>query len=175
MSTVTYHGQPAIHKTRGAVPEAGTAIPYTVSKILWPGVVTAWLQERLLGTSLHVCCGLSELGDVRLDLSQPGAHVRADAARLPFADQSFTTVLCDPPYNGVFRWQHDMLSELARVARRRVIFQHWFLPTDRRGRFKKANRFTQTEVALWPPQTYFGRVQVITVMDDQSQEVLNVN
>ena len=165
MSSVTYKNQPAIQATGGAVPMSGTGIPYTVNALLWPPRVEQWIQKRLIGRTLHVCCGESGLGDCRVDLYQAGVDVRADAARLPFPALSWDTILIDPPYNGIFQWNHDMLSELARVARQRIIFQHWFMPTDRKGRFKKAHRFALSEVALWPPRSYFGRVQVLTVMD----------
>jgi hypothetical protein len=39
------------------------------------------------------------------------------------------------------------------------------LPTDRKGRFKKDHRFRLRKVAIWPPASYFGRVNVITIMD----------
>jgi hypothetical protein len=74
-------------------------------------------------------------------------------------------VLIDPPYNGEFQWNHDMLSELGRVSRQRIIFQHWFIPVDSNSRFKKSNRFQLSEVSVWQPQTYFGRVNVISVFD----------
>ena len=102
---------------------------------------------------------------MRLDLNEEDCGVRADAARLPFADKSFPTTLCDPPYNGVFQWNHDLLSELARVTSQRIIFQHWFLPVDKVGRFKKDHEFALSDLAVWQPKTYFGRVQVICVLD----------
>lgn len=205
MSTVTYHKQPGIHKTRGAVPVEGTKHPYTVGAVLWPKDVEAWIEERLIGHTLHVCCGKSKLGHVRVDLYEQDVDVVADAARLPFADQSFDTVLIDPPYNGKFQWNHDMLNELHRLARQRIIFQHWFSPVDKNGQFKKAHVFRLTdavilpvapnlsglcgfavevdgqwyitrtdegsdpfllqELAHWQPRTYFGRVQLISILD----------
>jgi len=167
MATVTYRAQPAIDATCGHVPVTGTRRPYRVSRVLWPEDVTRWISERLLGKTLHVCCGKSLLGDCRLDLHEADVDVCADAARLPFGDRAWDTLLCDPPYNGVFQWNHSMLSELARVARRRIIFQHWFLPVDRFGRYKKAHRFYLADVAIWQPRTYFGRAQVITVLDSK--------
>lgn len=170
MPSVTYHNQPAIAATHGKVPLEGTKRPYTVRALLWPEDVERWIAARLIGVSLHVCCGKSQLGTYRVDMNE-SAHVRADAARLPFRDRAVDTVLIDPPYNGVFQWNHDMLAELARVARQRIIFQHWFTPVDKDGRFKKAHRFQLVDLALWQPQTYFGRAQVITVMDE-TQAVL---
>jgi hypothetical protein len=181
MATVTYVNQPAIHKTRGCVPLAGTAHVYTVNKILWPKEVEDFLSTKLVGHTLHACCGKSQLGDVRLDLYEPKVDVTADAARLPFADNSFDTVQVDPPYNGAFQWQHDMLSELPRVARIRIIHQHWYIPANKIGLFKKNHTFvlsetntiievedtdfTLAEAFVWMPRTYFGRTQIISIFD----------
>lgn len=164
MSTVTYKNQPAIHKTRGAVPPEGTSHLYKVTKLLWPEEIEKYLSELLVGFSLHICCGKSSIGNIRLDLNED-VDVRADAARLPFADKSFDTLLIDPPYNGVFQWNHDMLCELGRVARQRFIFQHWFSPVDKLGYFKKDHSFILTDLYNWMPKSYFGRMQIISVFD----------
>lgn len=165
MGTVTYKNQPAIEATKGAVPLAGTKHVYTVKKVLWPEAVEAHLATLLIPRSLHVCCGKSRLGDVRVDLFEDSADIKADATALPFPDESFESVLCDPPYNGKFQWNHDMLKELSRVASRRIIFQHWFIPADPDGLWKKWHKFQLSEVYLWQPRTYFGRAQVISVFD----------
>ena len=113
-----------------------------------------------------MCRGHSQLGDVRLDLhTNVSPDILGDAARLPFCDGAFDTVLIDPPYNGKFRWLHDMISELGRVARQRIIFQHWYLITNKEGRFKKKHAFRLTNVYVWQPKTYFGRANVISVLD----------
>lgn len=165
MPRVTYKNQPAIDMTNGNVPLSGTRHPYRVSALLWPNDVSHWISQRLVGRTLHICCGKSRMGDCRVDLHELDADVCADAAQLPFKAQSWDTVLIDPPYNGVFQWNHDMLAELARVAALRIIFQHWFIPVDSNSRFKKSHRFQLSEAAIWQPQTYFGRAQVISVMD----------
>lgn len=165
MSAVTYKNQPAIHATHGNVGIEGTKHPYTVHALLWPKDVHGWVAGQCVGKTLHICCGKSQIGDCRVDLHETDADVQADAARLPFRSQSWDTVLIDPPYNGVFQWNHDMLSELARIARQRIVFQHWFLPVDDMGRFKKSHRFQLSQIAVWQPQTYFGRAQLISVMD----------
>lgn len=184
MPTVTYKNQPGIHKTRGNIPLAGTSHVYRVKGILWPEAVEAYLQEQLIGRTLHICCGKSQLGDVRLDLFEEDVDIKADANRLPFADLSFDTVLIDPPYNGKFQWNHDMLNELHRLAMIRIVFQHWFSPVNKNGQFKKAHVFELVELGsvvveevddsvpfdlvdgvAWQPRTYFGRMQFISIMD----------
>lgn len=168
MASVTYKNQPAIHATNGAVPLAGNSHVYTVNKVLWPEKVEWLLSSLLVGRSLHVCAGKSKLGDIKLDLNEPTADIKCDAAKMQgfVSDEEFDTVLCDPPYNGKMQWNHDLLSELARVASQRIIFQHWFLPANPQGRYKKAQeKFALTAVYVWQPKTYFGRVQVISVFD----------
>lgn len=172
MSTVTYKNQPGIHKTRGTVPLAGTSHIYRVKKVLWSKSIEKYLSSLLIGKTLHICSGLSMLGNIRLDVDADVLpDVLCDAARLCFDDNSIDTLLCDPPYNGKFRWNHDMLSELSRVARKRIIFQHWFLPANKLGRYKKAqDKFGLVEVYVWQPKTYFGRAQIISVFDANGLE-----
>lgn len=165
MATVTHRNQPGVRKSR--VPLDGTEHLYTVNKLLWPESVEKSIRKRLVGRTLHVCCGESLLGDVRLDID-PGhkPDIIHDASDLPFGDNEFDTVLCDPPYSGKFQWNHDVLSELARVASQRIIFQHWFIPATKHGFYKKAQgKFSLVELLCWQPRTYFGRVQMISVFD----------
>lgn len=180
MSTITYDNQPGIHKTRGSVPNEGTSHVYTVNKLLWPKEVESFIESKIIGYSLHICCGKSKIGNVRLDKFEKDVTIVGDASRLPFCDNSFDTVLIDPPYNGIFQWNHDMLNELHRLSKQRIIFQHWFSPIDKYGRFKKCHDFELTELINvpipdkefelvdlynWSPRTYFGRMQIISIMD----------
>jgi hypothetical protein len=168
MTTVTYKNQPAIHKTRGAVPLAGNSHLYTVKKVLWPESIENYLVSLFVGRTLHVCCGKSLIGDVRLDLDpENNPDIVCDAANMHMiAKDEYETVLCDPPYNGKFQWNHDVLSELARIASKRIIFQHWFIPANKDGLYKKAQeKFHLSETYVWQGQAYFGRAQIISVFD----------
>lgn len=167
MSTVTHKKQPGVRKT--AVPLEGTSHLYRVNKLLWPESVSDVLSGLLIGRSVHVCCGKSLLGDVRVDIDKENSpDIICDAADMSefISDGEFDTVLCDPPYSGKFQWNHDVLSELSRIASKRIIFQHWFIPATKAGMYKKAqDRFALSDVFIWQPQTYFGRVNVISVFD----------
>lgn len=168
MATVTYKHQPGTAGVlKQGTPIEGTSHVYRVEKVLWPEQVEAFIPTLFVGRTLHVCCGKSKLGDVRLDLHED-VDIQCDASNMRgvVADDEFDTVLCDPPYNGKFQWNHDLLSELSRCAKQRIIFQHWFMPINPTGRWKKWNeKFQLTAVYLWQPRTYFGRVQVISVLD----------
>src|SRR5690554_4619161 len=169
MTTVTYKNQPAIHKTRGAVPLAGNSHIYTVKKVLWSPSIENLLESLFVGRTLHVCCGKSKIGHVRLDLvveNEPDIVCDAADMRSVIGDNEFETVLCDPPYNGKFQWNHDLLSELSRVASKRIIFQHWFIPANNDGLYKKAHdKFHLSETYVWQGQSYFGRAQIVSVFD----------
>lgn len=166
MPSVTYKNQPAIDATGGTVPLEGTKHLYKVTKVLWPGEIERVLNRLLIGRSVHACCGLSHLGDVRVDMNPDvKPDVLADAAALPFADSEFESVLCDPPYNGVFQWNHDLLGELVRIVSKRIVFQHWFIPANPDGSYRKDANFQLTGLYAWQPKTYFGRVQMVSVFD----------
>lgn len=167
MSTVTYKNQPAIHATRGAIPLAGNSHLYTVKKVLWPDSIQDFLITQFIGNTLHVCCGASQIGNVRLDLDiEHTPSTICDASKLCIKNDSFETVLCDPPYNGKFQWNHDLLKELSRVASKRIIFQHWFIPANSQGLYKKAQeKFSLSNAYVWQGKAYFGRAQIISIFD----------
>ena len=169
MGTVSYKNQPAIDKTKGNVPLAGTSHIYRVNKRLWNDSIEDVLKGLFIGKTLHVCCGKSLLGDVRLDAdAEHNPDIICDASNMKefVKDNEFETVLCDPPYNGKFQWNHDLLQELHRVASKRIIFQHWFIPANKDGLYKKAQeQFELTDLLCWQPKTYFGRVQMVSVFD----------
>lgn len=76
--------------------------------------VGTWMK----GTTLHVCCGLSQIGDVRVDLTTK-SDIKASVLKLPFKSHSFDTVIADPPWNLGF--VSEFWNELKRVAKERII------------------------------------------------------
>ena len=44
-------------------------------------------------------------------------------------------------------------------------FEHWFIPANPDGLYKKANYFRLTKICAWQPRTYFGRAQLISIFD----------
>lgn len=168
MANVTYKNQPAIDASHGKIPLAGTSHIYKVNKVLWPDSIEDFLKTLFIGRTLHACCGKSKLGDVRLDLHEDNVDIKCDASNMSLyvKDNEYDTVLCDPPYNGKFQWNHDLLKELSRVASKRIIFQHWFIPANSNGLYKKSNdKFYLGDCYVWQPRTYFGRAQIVSVFD----------
>lgn len=166
MGTITYKKQNAAHTAlKQGVPLEGTDHIYTVNALLWPRKIQSFVETLLIGKTLHLCCGKSTIGDLRVDLFDETAELKKDASKTDLPDKSFDTVLCDPPYNGKLQWNHDLLVEIARLARKRIVFQHWFQPGDMKGFYKKDHTFKIAQLYNWQPRTYFGRVNVLSVFD----------
>jgi len=100
--------------------------PVTLFKRAW---VWSRAEEKLyaklcVGSVLHLCSGYSDLGDCRVDIN-PGAKpdIVADIHYLPFKDQSFDTIIIDPPWYGPQNWMQweRIASEMVRIARKRII------------------------------------------------------
>lgn len=84
-----------------------------------------FLLGHATGTVLQVCCGGSRIGLARVDRdgSVPGVNVVADMLALPFLNEAFDTVCCDPMYELGTETRVYLQRELTRVARLRVIFK----------------------------------------------------
>ena len=100
--------------------------PVTLFKRAW---IWSESEEKLyaklcIGSTLHLCSGYSELGDVRLDvLEDSKPTVVADVHYLPFRGFSFDTIIIDPPWHGPKNWMkwELMVKDMIRVARKRII------------------------------------------------------
>ena len=94
---------------------------------IWTTEETDFYREKCIGRTIHVCCGVSSIGDVRVDIEpQAEGVIKADYRNLPYPDQSFDTALCDPPWGKREQVSKGLswLYELSRVSRKRVIIIH---------------------------------------------------
>lgn len=72
---------------------------------VWPKHVSNFVKERCQGKVLNICSGMNEIGDVRVDLDpKDKSIIKADMKKLPFKDESFDTIIQDPP------WKIDLYS-----------------------------------------------------------------
>jgi hypothetical protein len=133
--------------------------------------IAAWddfVRLFAIGTLVQVCAGGSRLGIARIDLDPraPGANVIGDAFRLPLRDHSVDTIACDPMYNLGFDRRVHLQRELARVARRRILFKAPWIP--------RARRFRLIEIFLLASHTC-QNVAVLSVLEASgTQSVLRI-
>lgn len=117
----------------------------------WPPRVEAWIRERTKGFSLHVCCGASTFGDVRLDLFQDTATVVGDMLHMPFQRNSFDTVICDPPWRMAVHLKPRLIYQLRDVLKLggTLIFNAWFYPKAKGLRIVEVHIPKPKEVNMW--------------------------
>ena len=89
-----------------------------------------WLKDFVSdGSCLNVCCGFSEVGDVRVDLSADSTRtMEGDLFKLlaTFRERQFDYVYIDPPFElyvkgkDRFKWQFDAfkIAKKAMITRR---------------------------------------------------------
>ena len=99
---------------------------------VWNDDESNFYESKIIGYSLHVCCGKSLVGDVRCDIDPQDEGVqKADYRELPYSDLSFDTVICDPPWFSEDRFAQihgspslKWILELKRIAKKRIIIIH---------------------------------------------------
>jgi len=87
---------------------------------IWPDSVERWFRERAEGRTLHVCCGRSSLGDIRIDIDPDnGPDVIADMQTLPVSTATVETVIWDPPWKAyaIQTKRHPIYYELLRCLK----------------------------------------------------------
>lgn len=98
---------------------------------MWNGTVEEFVEEKIKGHSLNVCSGASKLGDVKVDLDpKDKSIIKADMKKLPFDDNTFDTVIQDPPWKiGYFdKWKP--FFECVRVCKigGLIIYNAYWIP-----------------------------------------------
>lgn len=75
---------------------------------IWNGTVENFVKQKIKGYALNICAGKSKLGDVKIDLDpKDKSIIKMDMKKLNFKDNTFDTVIQDPPWKiGYYdRWK----------------------------------------------------------------------
>lgn len=85
---------------------------------VWNNKVTELVKKYVKGYSLNCPAGLSDIGDVRGDGEPKSENVQLmDMASLPFPDNTFDTVISDPPWKINFFKRMKPFFEAVRVCK----------------------------------------------------------
>lgn len=123
---------------------------------VWPNLVTKKITSLIRGYSLNICSGLSELGDIKLDIDPRSPTVqKADMSELPFKDETFDTVISDPPWKINFFQRQRPFFEAVRVCKTggRIIYNCVWRPVSKYVKLEKVflrtdNNWTNIS-AIW--------------------------
>ena len=123
---------------------------------VWNEAVTEFVKSRLEGYSLNVCAGKNPLCAVNLDLDpQDRSIIKGDMRLLPFAANSFDTVVSDPPWKISYYERFRPFFECVRVCKvgGRIIYNASWIPMTPSGDaeleevwIRQDSNFTNTSV-----------------------------
>ena len=83
----------------------------------WPQQVEDFIASKSNGFTVHVMCGQSRLGDLRIDRFTESCDIRADALHLPLKDCIADTVVSDPPWGMDDRDKYKLMVEIRRILK----------------------------------------------------------
>lgn len=98
---------------------------------IWEKPITDFVKERLKGYSLNVCAGMNELGSKKIDLDpKDRSIIRADMINLPFKDNTFDSIVSDPPWKIGFFQRMKPFFECVRVCKIGgiIIYNAYWIP-----------------------------------------------
>lgn len=101
---------------------------------VWDKSIEEFVRSKLKGYSLNICSGKSPLGDVRLDLDpQDRTVIKGDMIALPYPDNTFDTVVEDPPWKIGFYQRMKPFFECVRVCKvgGTIIYNAYWIPTSK--------------------------------------------
>lgn len=105
-----------------------------VDSWVWNKSVEEFVKDKMVGYSLNACAGKSPLGDVKIDLDpQDRSIIKADMKNLPFPDETFDTVVQDPPWKIGFYDRWKPFLECVRVCKVGgvIIYNAYWIPESK--------------------------------------------
>lgn len=107
---------------------------------VWNDTVTEFVKDRIKGYSLNVCAGKNPLCNVNIDLDpQDKKVIRGDMINLQFEDNTFDTVVSDPPGRlGIIK-EMKPFFECVRVCKvgGNIIYNAYWIPTSKEVKLKE--------------------------------------
>ncbi len=101
---------------------------------IWNKTVEEFVKTKIKGYSINICAGQSTLGDVKIDLDPKDKSIlKGDMRHLPFEDNTFDTVIQDPPWKIGFYERMTPFFECVRVCKvgGRIIYNAYWIPTSK--------------------------------------------
>lgn len=103
-----------------------------IESFTWTETIDKFVKSIVIERPLlNVCSGISDLGDIKVDNYMP-SDVRADWCHLPFNDNEFAAVFCDPPWDASYKKDcANFCKEAQRVAPILYLMSPWIWGTSK--------------------------------------------
>jgi len=98
---------------------------------VWDGTVEDFVKSKIQGYSLNICAGKSSIGDIKIDLDpQDKTVIKGDMKSLSFKDNTFDTVIQDPPWKIGYYDRWKPFFECVRVCKigGKIIYNAYWIP-----------------------------------------------
>ncbi len=111
---------------------------------MWEKEIEDFVKDRVKGYTLNVPCGKSKIGDVRLDLN-PELSMREAydffKDKLPYKDNTFDTVISDPPWKIGHYFRPKLFFRLVDVCKvgGQIIYNATWIPTSKYVKLKETH------------------------------------
>lgn len=120
------------------------------------------VRKWILGSSIHICCGMSKVGDIRFDIeSSVKPDILGDILHNDLQSNFKDSVISDPPWNLGFTPRY--WKELKRIAKKRIIVISL-------SQMMEGRDWHKTHEEVIKRQNGF-QVKVLTVYDRQSHNL----
>jgi hypothetical protein len=132
----------------------------------WPAKVEALIKPFVVGYSINVPAGLSDLGIVKGDIEPMGRNViKMDMDKLPYPDDTFDTCIGDPPWKIPFFKRQRPFFELVRVCKvgGRIIYNSTWRPTSKYIELERVYLRTDNNWANISAIWFFKKIKDITL------------
>lgn len=121
---------------------------------VWNDYVSAFIEKYRKGYTLNCPCGKSVIGDVLADIDPISEMVKkVDINNLPFDDNTFDTVIQDPPWKIGFYKRMKPFFECVRVCKiaGKIVYNAYWIPQSKYVKLKETwirqdNQFTNTSI-----------------------------
>ena len=128
---------------------------------MWEEEIEEFVKKKIKGYTLNVPCGLSKLGDVRIDLD-PKLSMRGAydffKDELDFPDNTFDTIISDPPWKIGHYFRPKLFFKLVEKCKIGgiIIYNATWIPTSKYVKLKEC----------WIRQSsQFSNVSIISVFE----------
>lgn len=126
---------------------------------IWEEGITELVKKHMSGYTLNVCCGQSEIGDVRIDLdpNSKATHYQ-DMNSIEFPSSIFDSVISDPPWKLGYYQRTKPFFECVRVCKvnGKIIYNAPWIPQSKAVKLDN----------LWIRKSaWFGNVSIISIFN----------
>ena len=101
---------------------------------VWDKKVNDFVRKKVTGKSINICAGLSDVGDIKIDLDPKSNKVKKmEMNNLKFKDNTFDTVISDPPWKIGFFQRMKPFFECVRICKvgGRIIYNCTWRPLSK--------------------------------------------